>query len=63
MMTPVIFIGMEVQITAYTEKYPDILFILLKYMQLLPKNPQFFWCLHELSAFLFFPCGMKYCQD
>ena len=34
-----IFIGMGVKITVYTEKYPEILFILLKYMQLLSKHP------------------------
>ena len=27
MVTPVIFIGMEVKITVYTGKYPEILFI------------------------------------
>ena len=38
-MTPVIFIGMEVKITVYAGKYPETLFIWLKYMQLLSKHP------------------------
>ena len=39
MMIPVIFIGTAVKITACNEKYPETLFILLKYMQLLPERP------------------------
>ena len=37
--TNIIFIGMGVKITVYTGKYRETLFILLKYMQLLPKHP------------------------
>ena len=36
--TNTILIGMGVKITVFTGKYPKILFILLKYMQL-PKHP------------------------
>ena len=39
MVNAVIFIGMGVKITVYIGKYPETLFILLKYMQLLPKHP------------------------
>ena len=38
--TNITFIGMEVKIAVYTGKYPETLFILLEYMQLLlPKHP------------------------
>ena len=37
--TNIIFIGMGVKISVYTGSYPETLFILLKYMQLLPKHP------------------------
>ena len=43
-VTAVIVIGMRVKISVYTEKY----------MQLLSKNPQFFWCYYELSEFFSF---------
>ena len=39
MVLPVIFISMGVEITVYTGKYLETLFILLKYIQLLPKRP------------------------
>ena len=47
--TNIIFINMGLKITVYTKKYPDPLFILLEYMQLLPKHPLIFFC-------SFYPC-------
>ena len=38
MVTSVIFINMGVKITVCAKKYPETLFILVKYMQLLPRH-------------------------
>ena len=38
MVTKVMFIGMGVKITIYTRKYPEKLFMLLKYIKLLSKH-------------------------